>query len=238
MAKKFYFDDEFEDDDLDFNEADFSNQKITNQSENKKEFKIKKPKLNNSSATKEKKKLPKKLYIFLTVCAALLVAVIIYCVVVSMQKGPVYGKRCKGLVTEITESDISKAKESITSEYSDEIDSIDYEIACKQVKIDIVFTSHVDAQDAENIGEEAAIALDDAVGLDKQKNSRFSKLFGVDDDENQYEVNLYMINKDNDDFPIYGTKTAQSEDFGYTLASVKDEESRQKALDTVETEEE
>ena len=46
-----------------------------------------------------------------------------------------------------------------------------------------------------------------------------------------------MTSTDSEDFPIYGTKNVQSDDFSYTLASVKDEETAKQAQETLTDEE-
>ena len=48
-----------------------------------------------------------------------------------------------------------------------------------------------------------------------------------------YEVNVFMTSAQSDDFPIYGTKNIQNDDFSYTLASVRDEESAKRAQETL-----
>lgn len=42
-----------------------------------------------------------------------------------------------------------------------------------------------------------------------------------------------MTSAQSDDFPIYGTKNIQNDDFSYTLASVRDEESAKRAQETL-----
>ena len=237
MAKKFYFDDELDNEEFEY-DLPTRDKKTTQQSYSNESLKTKpskEKKTKQKKSTKDENGKLKKRYIVLGILGAIVLATIIYCIVISLQSGPVYGKRCKGLVTQITESDISSAEEKMLDTYS-EIKTIDYEIACKQVKIDIVFNSGTDASDAEEIGQHAAMVLDEVVGLEIKDGDTYSSLFGVSDGENQYEVNLYMLCDGNEDYPIYGTKTARSDTFGFTLASVKDEESRQKALDTKETE--
>ena len=48
----------------------------------------------------------------------------------------------------------------------------------------------------------------------------------------QYEVNLYLTGGNDTDYPIYGTKQAGKDDIGFTLSSVKDQETTNKAKAT------
>ena len=47
-----------------------------------------------------------------------------------------------------------------------------------------------------------------------------------------YEVNLYLTGGNDTDFPMYGTKQAGKDDIAFTLASVKDQETTNKAKAT------
>ena len=92
----------------------------------------------------------------------------------------------------------------------------------------------IDTDKAIGIAEKSVQILDDLVGQSKEEGKTYSQLFGYIDNEGQYEVELFLQSKNNDDFPIYGTKHVQNDEFSYTLSSVKDEESYQKAKDTLE----
>ena len=89
------------------------------------------------------------------------------------------------------------------------------------------------AKKAENIAEETVQTLDDIVGREKEDGKTYSDLFGTIDEVTQYEVNVFMTSAQSDDFPIYGTKNIQNDDFSYTLASVRDEESAKRAQETL-----
>jgi len=67
----------------------------------------------------------------------------------------------------------------------------------------------------------------------KEDGKKYSSLFGYENNVAQYEVNLFLESNKSKDFPIYGTKHVQKDKFSYTLASVKDQESKEKAESTL-----
>ena len=68
---------------------------------------------------------------------------------------------------------------------------------------------------------------------EKKKMAKNIVIYLVIDGVTQYEVNVFMTSSDSEDFPIYGTKNIQNDEFSYTLASVRDEESAKKAQETL-----
>ena len=88
-------------------------------------------------------------------------------------------------------------------------------------------------KDAQKIAENVVQTLDKLVGKPKEDGKTYSTLFGKIDKVSQYEVNLYLTSQDSKDFPIFGTKHVQNDEFSYTLASVKDKESKEKAESTL-----
>lgn len=158
-----------------------------------------------------------------------------YIIFASSNEGPVYGNRCEGIM-EIERSHIDQTIEEIQKKHSD-IQTISMEIACKQLKVDIVFKDKMNKKDAQVIAEEAVQVLDKHVGKTKDKGKTYSHLFGYENNVTQYEVNLFLESNDSADFPIYGTKHVQNDKFSYTYASVRDKASRDKALETLKDDE-
>lgn len=238
MAKKFEFDDEnekreeevfeqpsrideleemkedvFSDDDQDEETEDFDGEDVEPMSK------------------KKKKKFTWKWWHFVLIgFAVLLIAFIVYIFALSDNDGPVYGSRCEG-VTEVSKDLLTAASDTTKTKHS-EVESIDMAIECRQLKVDIVFKAGMDTKKAQTIAEEAVQTLDGLVGKPKEDGKTYSTLFSKINNVSQLEVNLYLTSKDSADFPIYGTKHIQNDTFAYTLASVKDETSKNAAEST------
>ena len=91
----------------------------------------------------------------------------------------------------------------------------------------------METKKAKSIAEETIQILDKLVGKKKENGKKYSSLFGYENNVAQYEVNLFLESNKSKDFPIYGTKHVQKDKFSYTLASVKDQESKEKAESTL-----
>ena len=87
---------------------------------------------------------------------------------------------------------------------------------------------------AQTIAEKAVQTLDELVGQPKEDGKTYSQLFGTINGETQYEVDVFMVSENSEDFPMYGIKHTSKDDFSYTLASIKDKESYNAARDTLE----
>ena len=188
---------------------------------------------------KKKRKMKWKTWHFILIAIiALGLAFVVYLVVTTADNGPVYGNRGDDLI-EIVDVDTKlEATKSIMAEkYSEEIVEIRMDIDCRQLKIDIIFVDGMDTKKAQSIAEEATQVFDEQVGREVKDNQIYSDLFGYINNAAQLEVNLYLDSNDSDDFPIFGTKHVQRESFAYTLASVKDEDSKNKAEETLEPKE-
>lgn len=184
--------------------------------------------MNEEQPMKTKKKFKLKIWHCVIAAMALLVVIfLVYCMIMTNESGPVYGDRCKGMLT-IDKKYRTQTISTIKSKYS-QVKSMDMEIACKELKIDITFESGMSTAKAKSIGEEAAKTLDGLVGRSKVSGSSYSDLFGTYKNVNQYEVDLYMTSSNSDDFPIYGTKHVGTDSYNYTLASVKDAASKKQA---------
>ena len=230
MAKQFHFDDE---DEL---EEDYSSSYL-DELENKKEgapyISIDEEDDKEDEPMKKKKKrfVMKWWHYLLILFGALAIAFIVYIAALSLHDGPVYGNRCEGMVS--ISKDARDATVSTMEEKYDDIESMTLSTECRQLKVDIVFKDNMSAKKAENIAEETVQTLDDIVGREKEDGKTYSDLFGTIDGVTQYEVNVFMTSAQSDDFPIYGTKNIQNDDFSYTLASVRDEESAKRAQETL-----
>jgi len=168
-----------------------------------------------------KRKL-KKWPIVLGIFVLLIVIGIVSVYNMTKEDGPVYGDRCAGLLP-ITQNIKTTAIEAVKKDHNS-VKSIHIETACRTVKIDIVYVGGTSARVAESIAQDAAKKLDAASGRPKATNSAFSDLFGTYNNEKQYEINFYLTAEDNaSEYPIYGTKKAGSDNFNFTLASVRDQ---------------
>lgn len=178
---------------------------------------------------KPKKKIQTK-YIVLGIVAVLVLAFGIYLYSALKDEGPVYGDRCEGLVT-VQKSVLDDTMNEAKSKYSS-IASIDIETACKQFKVDIVFNNGTSAKTAEEVSKEVVKILDSKGGQSAYEGSSYSELLNKHNGVKQYEVNLYLTGGNDTDYPIYGTKQAGKDDIGFTLSSVKDQETTNKAKAT------
>lgn len=136
----------------------------------------------------------------------------------------------------VTAINIDARKNTISKMKSkySEIKDLTIEIVCKEVKVDIVFKDNMDKSKAKTIGEETVKTLDTNVGLSKDDGKTYSQLFGYIKNEAQYDCQLYLVSEKAKDFPIYGTKHHSKDKFSYTYASVKDKKSKEKAEKTLE----
>ncbi len=168
----------------------------------------------------------------LIVLGVLFILFMVYIFILSNNDGPVYGKRCEGIV-EISK-DLKDAAIDTSQKNHSEIEKLDIEIVCKQIKVDIQFKAGMKAADAQKIAEDVVLTLDKLVGKPIENGKKYSTLLGKIDNVSQYEVNLYLKSADSEDFPIYGTKHVQKDEFSYTLASIRDKDSYDKARETLD----
>lgn len=239
MAKKFQFDDE---DDI---QDDYQQPSHIDELENLKsaqtyasvnetdEYDQELEDEDNQPMVKKKKKFVWKWWHYLLITlTVLIIAFMVYIFAASNNDGPVFGNRCEN-VQSISKDLKDSAIDTMTQKYSD-IEKMDIEIVCKQVKLDIYFKDKMDTDKAKKISEETIQTLDDLVGNNKEDGKTYSTLFGYIDNVPQYEVNVMLVSKDSEDFTIYGTKHVQNDEFSYTLASVKDEDSMKAAQETLD----
>ncbi len=216
MSKeRFHFDDEEE---------------VVIQTPKKKAKKKPTPKEMGIEPSKEPKKKIQTKYIVLGIVAVLVLAFGIYLYRALKDEGPVYGDRCEGLVT-VQKSVLDDTMNEAKSKYSS-IASIDIETACKQFKVDIVFNNGTSAKTAEEVSKEVVKILDSKGGQSAYEGSSYSELLNKHNGVKQYEVNFYLTGGNDTDYPIYGTKQAGKDDIGFTLSSVKDQETTNKAKAT------
>ncbi|MCD8028118.1 MAG: hypothetical protein LUF02_05565 [Erysipelotrichaceae bacterium] len=240
MSKKFQFDDEF-DDDFSNNSKEYVEENSNDKSEFGDDafdnvFDFNQEEEDTMTKRKKKKKFQWHWWYYLFIIILVLcLAFGIYIIIKSNNNGPVYGDRCEGLVS-VSKDLITSTEETIEQKY-DSITDLELSIECRTLHVDIQFSEGMDAEEAKDIAEETVQTLDDLVGESKEEGNTYSNLFGTIDGETQYEVNVYMTSENSDEFPIYGTKNVQNDEFSYTTASVTDEESAQKALDTLEDDE-
>ncbi|MEG0275447.1 MAG: hypothetical protein RR630_00315 [Coprobacillus sp.] len=239
MAKKFEFDDENESNvennsfDESFITDDFSKNQQSQIKEDTIEYVEESNDGDDSLMAKKKKKFVWKWWHYALIgLSVIFIVFMVYIFAVSSNEGPVYGNRCAGLETEINKDLRTAAATTVKEKYS-EIKDITLDIECKQLKVDIIYKEKMDTKKAQKIAEEAVKTLDDLVGKTKEEGKTYSTLFGYINNAPQYEVNLFLESTDSSDFPIYGTKHTQNDEFSYTLASVKDETSKEAAQETL-----
>lgn len=156
---------------------------------------------------------------------------VVYLFTLTNNDGPVYGNRCEG-VTAVNIDARNNTVSMMKSKYSD-IKDLTIEITCKQIKVDITYIDKMDTKKAIEIAEETVKTLDEQVGLPKDNGKTYSHLFGYVKNEAQYDCQLILMSKDSKDFTIYGTKHHSLDEFSYTYSSVKDEDSKNKAEQTL-----
>lgn len=236
MAKRFQFDDE------DFNEEreqtshideleKIKKEAVSNQFEDTQQYTQFNDEDEEELMSKNKKFTWKWWHYLLIVFGVLFIALMLYVFVLSNNDGPVYGNRCQGIAT-IPQNYMETTKTDIKKKYTD-VKDISFEITCKQLKVDMVFKDSMNTKKAQTIAEDAVQMLDKAVGKPKDKGKAYSQLFGYENNVAQFEVNLFLESSNSQDFPVYGTKHVSKDDFSYTLSSVKDKESKEKAESTL-----
>lgn len=138
---------------------------------------------------------------------------------------PVLGNRCEGI--QVISQDI--LQKTITKmEKNDEIKSMNIEIFCKEVRIDLEFKKGTSLDTAKSLAKKSVKQLDKYYGHDIVSGSSYSDLFGTYENVTQYEVELYMTCSGNKKFPVYGTKHANSDTYSWTLSSVRDKKTYKK----------
>lgn len=250
MAKQFHFDDEdmmVEEDSLDRNQSVLDEfEKIKDKQEDTQDIDVIPEFIGESvvetfeeveeeDQSMAKKKLKFKWrwwYYIIIVFLVLVIAFAIYIFLATRNDGPVYGNRCEGIV-EIPLDAKQIAVKDVKEKYS-EIEDITFETTCKQLKVDIVFKDDMDTTKAQQIAEDAVQTLDSLANQSKNEGQTYSNLFGYIDNVPQYEVNFFLVSQGNEDFPIYGTKHVSQDSFSYTLSSIRDQDSYDKARDTLE----
>ena len=228
MAKRFHFDDEFEDDIVEVN-----NSTIEKSKENTEKIDIEE--VEEVDMAKKKKKI-KPWQIILLVFVLVDVTFLGYIFFLTNNDGPVFGNRCDG-ITAISSDAKDETITVMKDKYSD-ITDLTIEIVCKEVKVDITFKEGMSTKTAKKIAEETVKTLDENVGIEKDDGNTYSQLFGYIKNEAQYDCQLYLLSENSEDFPIYGTKHHSKDSFSYTYASVKDEDSKNKAEATLNDTEE
>lgn len=189
---------------------------------------------NDMAKTKDKKKFVWLWWHYVLLgLFALFIAFFIYIFVVSRNDGPVYGKtRCEGLAVAIEETTLNSVEDEMKAAYNT-IENVELAIECKQLKVDIYFKEKMNTKKAQEIAVDAIKRVDDKMGIKKEEGKKYSYLFGIHNDYSQYEVNFTLYSKNNDDFPIFGTKHVQNDTTSFTLHSVKDKTSAEKAQQTL-----
>lgn len=219
MAQRFHFDDEFEE--------EIKKEEVKQTHIDKQTFETKPKKI------KKKKKLKPWVIVLLTILLICLIFVG-YVFLLANNDGPVYGSRCDGVTT----VNIDARNNTITQmkkKYS-QIKDLTIEVTCRQIKIDITFEDKMSTKKGISIGEEVVKTLDKEVGLDKDEGKTYSQLFGYLKNEAQYDCQLILMYNDSKDYIIYGTKHHNADKFSYTYSSVKDEDSKEKAEETLKKE--
>lgn len=225
MANRFQFDDEIEEV-VDDNVVDNNlNENIDVIADYNEEEEV--------GMAKKKKKL--KPWVIVLLVIVLVVGLFgAYLIKLANNDGPVYGNRCDGayaINVDARNNTISAMKEK----YSD-ITDLTIEINCKQIQFDITFVDEMNTKKAIDIAEKVVQSFDDEVGLTKDEGKTYSQLFGYLKNEAQYDCQLTLSSKNSKDFTIYGTKHHSLDEFSYTYASVKDEDSKNKAQETLNKE--
>ncbi|HAD23707.1 MAG TPA: hypothetical protein DCF47_06390 [Kandleria vitulina] len=147
--------------------------------------------------------------------------------VAGRDDGPVYGDRCKGILS-LSTSVLRETETEMKNKHSS-IENINISIQCKELRFDIKFASGTRAATAERIVKEAVKLVDQKAGKNSYSGSSYSELFNYSNKVRQFEAYIYMTCDGNSDFPIYGTKLAGKDSFSFTYASIKDESTYKKA---------
>lgn len=237
MAKRFEFDDEEDAKSIsDESYIDELEKRKVEQSQQIKTSSLKEDKFiseekEDTQVAQKKRKLEWWHYVLIGF-GALIIAFVLYIFVLTNDEGPIHGNRCEGLTTTLTENQFNDVSSQMKKKYS-EIQDLTLVVECKQLKVDILFKDKMNTDKAKKIAEETVKTLDKIVGKPIEKGKTYSSLFGLEQKEPQYEVNLILDSSNSKDFPIYGTKHVSKDSFSYTLSSVKDKESYDKAKSTL-----
>ena len=231
MAKRFHFDDEEENyqDEYKFDIDEINQVSFEDVDEPEDEDDSE----NEDVMKKKKKKFVWRWWHYLIIFfIVLMIAFGVYIFMASQNDGPVYGTRCEGLVG-IPVDAISKTEDEMKNKYSS-IEQLDIAVECRELRVDIVFENGMKTKKAQDIAEDIVKSLDEEVGKPKEDGKTYSTLFGTIDGTTQYEVDLFMVSQDSEDFPMYGIKHTSQDKFTYTLASIKDKDSYEDARETLD----
>lgn len=136
--------------------------------------------------------------------------------------GPVYGRRCEN-VLEIDQTKLDDAKSAISN--NEKISSVSVEKNCLAVKMVFEFVEGTSLDDAKNIAVEATKTLDAILGFEKNNPSdTYSKIFGMDGDRRQYDIQISLFSNGGEGFPAFGNKQYQSDEVIFTDANAKNQD--------------
>lgn len=180
-----------------------------------------------------KKKAPKskgikKWQIVLIIILAAVIAFTGSMIYMAREDGPVYGDRCKGLVS-VKNSILTKTESEVKSKYK-LVNTINISIQCKEFKFDIDFNHATTETQAKNICKAAVKLLDNNAGQKSYKGSSYSVLLNKVNGVKQFECDFYLTCSKGDAWPIYGTKMAGSDSFNFSNAKIKNKTSYNAAM--------
>jgi len=181
---------------------------------------------NGSKRKKNSKKKFKFKMIYILPISIIICGIIFvgYLWAVTRNDGAIYGDRCQGVVA----VDTSKI-DSVVSRYKSEdgnIKELKVEIICRQMKIDLKVAAGISVTDAEALATNILLSIDSELGYAKaSEGDTYSTLFGRINEEQQYEVDFFITNEDDNSasYPSYGTKHPKNQYISFTRNETKDQ---------------
>lgn len=215
--KRFVFDDE---------ESEVIDSVVVEEPSNPTNIKIDEPQDEKKMKKKGKNKKKFRLriwHIVLLVFVLIVGGFVTYIFIATNNDGPVYGDRCKALIG-IDDSKFDEVERQMVAD--ERIESVEISKACRTIEIVITYNETVGTEDAEALAQETLLALDTALGQEKENpEDLYSKVFGEANGRGQYNVSFRLrTTGENADFPIFGTKQPRNTEISFTKATPANQE--------------
>lgn len=165
----------------------------------------------------------------IAVIAALIVMIFgaIFLMVFSSNDGkPIYGDRCKSLIS-IDQKKFTNVISQVKA--SGTVTDMVIEVNCRTINIKMTFKDGTSAAEATQLATNALHVLDDSQGYEKSSSTVWSKLLSTSDNTNQYHVN-FILRSNGTSFPIFGTKHPANDQITFKTTDAADETTKNSVI--------
>lgn len=138
-----------------------------------------------------------------------------YVFIASSNNGPVYGDRCASSIA---------IEQTIIDEFIDEhienemIESLSLSVECLTLKLSITFVDDTTSKDGKTLAKELIEKFDNAIGLEKEEDQKYSEIFST------FDVEFILQSTGDSDYPMFGTKHKNNDSFSFTGSNPANEE--------------